>query len=255
VKIRNPWGEREWSGRASDNDKGFWNKMPSMDKKRLGYEQKNDGTFFMLWEDFLNYFLIINICLINDKANYYYEELEYPKNMAVYTKLLTKGGEITVALTQEDTRGINIPPPRYATCVMLIARKLTNNGVEDYEYISSFTQRNVCDVNQEIENLTEGEYVVYSMLNGRNAKEEATLSCYCEKPIQLTPLTEINTDEFLHRVFLDHARKNKENQQRIFGGMDVWVCMDILYDSGFGYTVVHIGRNAKVKLGLTFREE
>lgn len=34
--------------------------------------------------------------------------------------------------------------------------------------------------------------------------------------------------------------------------MDVWVCMDIIYDSGYGYTVVHIGKNVKVKLGLIF---
>jgi hypothetical protein len=59
----------------------------------------------------------------------------------------------------------------------------------------------------------------------------------------------------LHRVFLDHARKNRESQQRIFGSMDVWVCMDIIFDSGFGYTVVHVGAGVKVKLGLTFSEE
>jgi hypothetical protein len=56
-------------------------------------------------------------------------------------------------------------------------------------------------------------------------------------------------------MFLDHARKNKESQQRIFGNIDVWVCMDIIYDCGYGYTVVHIGPTAKVKLGLTFNEE
>jgi hypothetical protein len=31
--------------------------------------------------------------------------------------------------------------------------------------------------------------------------------------------------------------------------------MDIIYDSGFAYTAVHIGPTAKVKLGLTFNEE
>lgn len=99
-----------------------------------------------------------------------------------------------------------------------------------------------------------GEYIIYSCLSGRNAKEEATLSCYCENPVQLNAVTNINTEEFLHRIFLDHARKNKENQQRIFGDMDVWVCMDIIYESGFGYTVIHIGASVKYKFGLTFNE-
>jgi hypothetical protein len=54
-------------------------------------------------------------------------------------------------------------------------------------------------------------------------------------------------------MFLDHARQNKENQQNILGKGDVWVCMDIIYESGFAYTAVHIGSSVKgVKLGLTF---
>lgn len=64
--------------------------------------------------------------------------------------------------------------------------------------------------------------------------------------------SKINEEDFLHRIFLDHARNNKENQQKVFGNVDVWVCMDIVYDSGFAYTAVHIGPTAKTKLGLTF---
>lgn len=32
------------------------------------------------------------------------------------------------------------------------------------------------------------------------------------------------------------------------------MCMDILYESGYGYTVVHIGQSVKYKFGLTFNE-
>ena len=138
--------------------------------------------------------MIINICKINDRANYYYEELVYPRDMAVYTKLTCKDGNVTIALTQENTRGINVPTPRYATSTLLIARKVNNNGVDDYEYVTSFTQRNLCDANQEVEDLPAGEYVIYSKLDGRNANEEATLSCYCDKAVQLLPLTELNSE-------------------------------------------------------------
>jgi hypothetical protein len=31
---------------------------------------ENDGVFFMLWEDFLNYFSMIDICKINDNSHY-----------------------------------------------------------------------------------------------------------------------------------------------------------------------------------------
>ena len=103
--------------------------------------------------------------------------------------------------------------------------------------------------------LEDGEYVICSMLTGRLQKEDATLSCYCEHAIQMEVCPPLKEEDFLHRIFLDHAKNNKENHQRIFGGVDVWVCMDIVYDSGFAYTAVHIGPSAKVKLGLTFNEE
>jgi hypothetical protein len=60
--------------------------------------------------------------------------------------------------------------------------------------VASFTQRNVCDANQEIEDLPSGEYIISSMLQGRNSTEDATLSCYCEKQIQIVPLSNIKTE-------------------------------------------------------------
>ena len=50
LKIRNPWGELEWKGGASDRDKKFWNSISASEKRQLGYEDKNDGLFFMFWE-------------------------------------------------------------------------------------------------------------------------------------------------------------------------------------------------------------
>ena len=100
MKIRNPWGEKEWKGGASDSDKKFWNSISPLDRKRLGHENKDDGVFFMFWEEFINYFQLVDICKIEDKANYYYEEITYPKATPVYTILTSKGGEATVALTQ-----------------------------------------------------------------------------------------------------------------------------------------------------------
>lgn len=100
LKVRNPWGEQEWLGGGSDKDKTFWNKVSSIDKKRLGFNQSNDGIFFMFWEDFLDYFIIVNICKVDDKANYYYEELIYENNVPMFATLITKGGHSTLGITQ-----------------------------------------------------------------------------------------------------------------------------------------------------------
>lgn len=49
VKLRNPWGREEWNGRASEQDKNFWNKLKGIDRDNLGQKYGNDGIFFMLW--------------------------------------------------------------------------------------------------------------------------------------------------------------------------------------------------------------
>ena len=75
IKLRNPWGHKEWKGRASDYDQAFWNSVSATDKQLLDYDdhsrQKDtDGIFFVIWEDFLNYFSLVDICKIFDNAHY-----------------------------------------------------------------------------------------------------------------------------------------------------------------------------------------
>ena len=70
MKIRNPWGKREWQGRAADTDTHFWSTVPAADKQKIGFQEKHDGIFYMLWEDFVNYFGMVDICRIDDNANY-----------------------------------------------------------------------------------------------------------------------------------------------------------------------------------------
>mmetsp|Transcript_41231 Transcript_41231/g.94847 ORF Transcript_41231/g.94847 Transcript_41231/m.94847 type:complete len:476 (-) Transcript_41231:138-1565(-) len=52
LQIRNPWGSGEWTGDWSDKS-DLWEKNPAV-KKALGYVDKNDGAFWMSWEDYLS---------------------------------------------------------------------------------------------------------------------------------------------------------------------------------------------------------
>lgn len=49
IKLRNPWGNIEWKGKASKDDEKFWRNMAPYDKERIGFENGEGGTFFMLW--------------------------------------------------------------------------------------------------------------------------------------------------------------------------------------------------------------
>jgi calpain-15 len=70
VKLRNPWGEGEWTGDWSD-DSDCW--TPES-KKLAGWTDEEDGTFFMAIEDLRKYFSRVQICRIND--NYKYSSLK-----------------------------------------------------------------------------------------------------------------------------------------------------------------------------------
>lgn len=54
LKIRNPHGETEWTGRWSDSAQS-WDSHPDV-KERLDYRNENDGSFWMAFHDFVTFF-------------------------------------------------------------------------------------------------------------------------------------------------------------------------------------------------------
>ena len=67
LKLRNPWGAFEWKGDWSDGS-SMWSKHPLVralirpESFRKGSD-KDDGIFWISWEDFLKYFSSIDVCL------------------------------------------------------------------------------------------------------------------------------------------------------------------------------------------------
>ena len=62
-KIRNPHGKREWQGDWSDKSSKWTERI----KNELEFERKNDGVFWISFEDFMNFFYTTTICLYNKK--------------------------------------------------------------------------------------------------------------------------------------------------------------------------------------------
>ena len=63
VKLRNPWGEKEWNGAWSDGSKE-WEQLSKSEREKLGIKVENDGEFWMSWEDFCRHFTTITICVL-----------------------------------------------------------------------------------------------------------------------------------------------------------------------------------------------
>ncbi|XP_030622055.1 calpain-5a [Chanos chanos] len=65
IRMRNPWGEKEWTGPWSDSSEE-WKKVSKSERERLGVTVQDDGEFWMTFEDFCKYFTDLILCrLIN----------------------------------------------------------------------------------------------------------------------------------------------------------------------------------------------
>ena len=58
LKIRNPWGFKEWTGDWSDKSPKWTTDL----KDELGFENKDDGIFYISFEDYVKFFYITTIC-------------------------------------------------------------------------------------------------------------------------------------------------------------------------------------------------
>ncbi|XP_065645117.1 calpain-5 isoform X2 [Hydra vulgaris] len=63
VKLRNPWGEKEWNGAWSDGS-AEWKKLSVKEREKLGIKNENDGEFWMSFDDFCKHFTNITICML-----------------------------------------------------------------------------------------------------------------------------------------------------------------------------------------------
>jgi len=78
MKIRNPWGCKEWKGDFS-NSCSLWTKKL---KEQVKYEENClEGVFFMTFEDFAYYFPWSFFCLIEDNYSYRYGKIYQMKEI------------------------------------------------------------------------------------------------------------------------------------------------------------------------------
>jgi Ca2+-binding EF-hand superfamily protein len=65
LRIRNPWGQKEWTGDWSDNSP-VWKEISSDNRKQLleGEGLKEDGEFWMSYEDFIKHFTDFEVCSV-----------------------------------------------------------------------------------------------------------------------------------------------------------------------------------------------
>ena len=71
LKLRNPWGQGEWTGDWSDKSPIWTDAL----KKQVGFVDGDDGIFFIELADYLQHFSWTSICIDNDPAKYCHSQL------------------------------------------------------------------------------------------------------------------------------------------------------------------------------------
>ncbi|XP_054852325.1 calpain-6 [Eublepharis macularius] len=61
IRLRNPWGKKEWNGAWSDESEE-WTNVSDKERKRIGLTVDNDGEFWMSFEDWCKNFTDVDIC-------------------------------------------------------------------------------------------------------------------------------------------------------------------------------------------------
>ena len=62
IRIRNPWGQGEWTGKFCDDDEA-WDDNKGL-KEKLNYQFKNDGNWWMEFKDFVANYNKVYLCKI-----------------------------------------------------------------------------------------------------------------------------------------------------------------------------------------------
>uniref|UniRef100_A0A8C4QX26 Calpain 5 n=1 Tax=Eptatretus burgeri TaxID=7764 RepID=A0A8C4QX26_EPTBU len=63
IRMRNPWGQKEWTGPWSDGSEE-WNRVSQSERENMGMTIADDGEFWMSFDDWCKYFTDSIICRI-----------------------------------------------------------------------------------------------------------------------------------------------------------------------------------------------
>jgi calpain-15 len=99
--LRNPWGHKEWLGDWSDNSDKWTEPL----KKQLSVIVEDDGTFFISYTDYLNYYRATTICKYHD--NYIFTAIK-SKHMkgekSMFKLTLKEETDIFITVSQKNIR-------------------------------------------------------------------------------------------------------------------------------------------------------
>jgi hypothetical protein len=137
LKIMNIWGTNEWVGDWSDTSSKWTQEF----KKEVGLEPKEEGIFWMSYDDYLQFYTTTHICKIHPDYDYKTTKFKSSKEnndpLNLSKVVVRQSGSGYFIVNQKNTRIYrNLKDPEYENpfCNMVVFRDDDKNG---YTFIGS----------------------------------------------------------------------------------------------------------------------
>ena len=226
VKLRNPWGNNEFNGAWSHYSK----KWTPQIKKQCEYEGENDeGIFYMSYNDFIKYFVVLDIAKI--EPGYKTTYLKIKKEEAIKCQIIkfNINEEIKntfIQLYQKNPRILRKDGTHYPNTVMsfIMLVKFEDN---QFKYVNSMADNEIHIAIEE--DLTPGTYFLFCdvydrYINDYNKSLGYAITCYSSIPIVMQNVTKrMNVILSLQLSIYDYCKQKIKNPIRHKKGLEVYL--------------------------------
>ena len=258
VKLRNPWGNFEFSGDWSDYSPKWTEEL----KKKYEFNKKNDGVFYMGFNDFLKYFITIGFAKIH--PDYISNDIKIKKEQNIKCQLIKIRSDNTskqsvhafIQLYQKNPR-IILKDGTYQNTALSFLILVDN----DFNYLVS-TSSNKMHIGIEYNLEPNKDYYIFSDLNYRYDPDNKginhgyRITSYSECNITFENLTEnnnYNVPSLLRKSMIDYVKKNVRKSK--YNGMTIYTTAS--YSDYFPFTIAYFENEKNVdnliKLNINYR--
>ena len=229
IKLRNPWGDFEWTGDWSDQSPNWTDDL----KKELNFQNIDDGTFWMSFVDFTHYFSRVQICCIRDGYKYTSFKAYHEKgSWSIIRMVLEEDAEIYLSINQKDKRCFSRNQNYEYSNARLIVAKIEEDGELDYQYGKMGVDREVW----EEYTFTAGDYLCYVEVDWQTEEiNHFVLSSYGSSEAHFIRDEKGEHPDFLEKVFMSCAYKYGRKTTFESEGAEGCVKYHQMLPEGYGY--------------------
>lgn len=228
IQLRNPWSKVEWNGDWSDNSSKWTSRL----KKKLNHQDSEDGTFWMSFSDFCEYFSTVSICEYTPESVYSSSLISHEIGECIVVDIeIQKSGEYVLSLNQKDKVFQDTLGPYSYSQVRLIVCREGRRGIE-HLFGKKGNSREVWSRLS----LRRGTYKVLVLVDWACDEREIVISAYGPQEA-LFRSTKSDLGTFLEQIYVKKADEVPPVDYGKNGFQGVYKYHEFLPE-GFGYIYI-----------------